>query len=153
MINQTRTRIEVSVLADPSPAALFAVLQQPGRHTEIDGSGMLRGAVNDEPITGSGQVFTMNMHYDALGDYRTDNHVVEFEQDHLITWTTANEGQQPAGVRWGWEFTPEGGRTRIVHSYDWTHVEDPAVLERVSFPRVSGEQLRQTVRALVAAAS
>ncbi|WP_375431086.1 hypothetical protein [uncultured Friedmanniella sp.] len=40
-----------------------------------------------------------------------------------------------------------------MHDYDWSQVTDPAVLARVTFPRVSPDQLEQAVQALIRAAS
>ena len=149
VMEQTPTRIVVRAAVDVPAAALFAVLADPQRHLDIDGSGMLQASGGTEPITETGQVFTMEMRYPSLGDYRTENHVVEFEAERTIAWMTAREGQPPAGVRWSWEFQPENAhRTTIVHTYDWSRVHDPAVLARVSFPRVSGEALEQSVQRL-----
>ena len=61
----------------PAPAAtIFGVLADPQAHVELDGSGMVR-ATTARPINGVGDVFTMAMHFPALGDYEMDNHVVE----------------------------------------------------------------------------
>ena len=67
-----------------APAALiFKILASPQRHMDFDGSGMLRGAVLDRPVSDVGDTFTMKMH--RLGDdYLMLNYVVEFEQDRRI---------------------------------------------------------------------
>ena len=154
MIEQSQTRIVVRETVDVPATALFAVLADPGRHLEMDGSGTLRAGSDNPAITGVGQVFTMEMHYPSLGDYRTDNHVVDFENGRRIAWMTAREGQPPAGVRWSWELRPEGlDRTTVVHTYDWSRVTDPAVLARVTFPRVSGEALERSVQRLAVVAT
>lgn len=154
MINQSSTSIVVRSTVDVPAGELFAVLADPRRHVEIDGSGMLRRGVDSRPVTAAGQVFTMEMHYPALGDYRTENHVVDFVDGRTIAWMTAREGRPPAGVRWTWELQPvDDGTTTIVHTYDWSQVSDPAVLARVSFPRVSGDAMQDTVRRLVEAAA
>jgi hypothetical protein len=50
-----------------APAArIFAVLADPNRHPEIDGSGMLRGLAAGKVITGTGVVFAMNMYFEPL---------------------------------------------------------------------------------------
>lgn len=153
MIEQTDTRIQVEQVVARGAPELFAVLADPKRHVEVDGSGMLRADVGTRPITAVGDVFTMEMHQPALGDYRTDNHVVELEPGRLVSWTTAREGQTPAGVRWTWELQPvDAGHTRVVHTYDWSRVTDPAVLARVTFPRVSADALEQSVQRLAAVA-
>ena len=154
MIEQGSTSIVVASTVAAPAGDLFAVLADPRRHVEIDGSGMLRPGADAAPITGADQVFTMAMHYPSLGDYRTENHVVDFSADRSIAWMTAREGQPPAGVRWSWELRPvDERRTEVVHTYDWSQVTDPAVLARVSFPRVSAAAMQDTVRRLVEAAS
>lgn len=145
--------IVVRATTDVAPAALFAVLTDPQRHPELDGSGTVRAAADAGPVTAVGQVFTMAMHHESLGDYRTENHVVALEPDRLVAWTTANVGRPPAGVVWTWQLDPDpAGGTVITHTYDWSGVTDPAVLARVSFPRVPADALQGSVRRLVAAA-
>jgi hypothetical protein len=110
------------------PAAeIFRVLADPGRHIELDGSGMVRGAVSTGPITGVGDVFVMRMHDVALGDYEMENHVVEFEPDHRIGWEpAAGRGHPEAsssdarwGHRWIYELRPDGpDATVVTETYD-----------------------------------
>lgn len=154
MIQQSATGIVVTSTVRVPAGDLFAVLADPRRHVEIDGSGMLRPGADAQPVTGAGQVFTMEMHLPSLGDYRTENHVVDFVDGRSIAWMTAREGQPPAGVRWSWELLPaDDGCTTVVHGYDWSRVTDPAVLARVSFPRVSAEAMQESVRRVAAAAT
>jgi len=154
VIRQSETQIVVEQTVDAGAPELFAVLADPRRHIEIDGSGTLRPTSGTSVITGVGQVFTMAMTYPSLGEYRTDNLVVEFERDRRLTWATSRTGLPPAGVWWTWVLTPgPDGRTTVTHIYDWSRVVDPAVLARVSFPRVSADQLEATVEALARAAA
>lgn len=155
MIEQAESRIRVQDTVASAADDLFAVVADPRRHVEIDGSGMLQGIdeSSPSPLTAVGQVFTMAMSHPALGDYRTDNHVVEFEPGRRITWSPGRAGDPPAGVWWTWEFAPmPGGATVITHIYDWSRVTDPAVLARITFPRVQPEQMQATMDRLVAAA-
>ena len=110
-----------------APAAdIFRVLADPRRHLDIDGSGMLRGAVSEVMISGVGDVFTMRMYYSEHGNYEMNNHVVEFEQDRRIGWEPeAGRGHRdstPAarwGHRWSFELTPDGPDATIVtETYD-----------------------------------
>ena len=106
-------------------ASIFEVLANPQRHKDFDGSGMLRGAVPDRPISAVGDTFTMKMH--RLGDdYLMLNYVVEFEPDRRIFWEPAPgdpsraEGDDPskvgipAGYRWGYILTPDGDDATVV---------------------------------------
>jgi uncharacterized protein YndB with AHSA1/START domain len=131
---------------------LFAVLIDPSRHSEIDGSGTVRGAVTTEPVGKVGDVFTIEMHQAAFGDYQTDNHIVELEPGRKIAWATAGAGQDPIGHVWVWELAPEGESTVVSHSCDWSGVTDENLLAVLDFPRVSADEMAATVDKLSAAA-
>ena len=117
--------VEVSRRIESPAAPIFTILANPQRHMEFDGSGMLRGAVLDRPISDVGDTFTMKMH--RLGDdYLMLNYVVEFERDRRIFWEPAPgdpsraEGNDPsnvgvpAGYRWGYILTPDGDDATVV---------------------------------------
>jgi len=125
---------EVSRRIEAPAALIFTILADPQRHAEFDGSGMLRGAVLNHPITGVGDTFTMRMH--RLGDdYLMINHVVEFEPDRRMFWEPApgdpsraedNDPSKvgiPAGYRWGYILIPDGDDATVV-----TEVFDPGPL-------------------------
>ena len=109
-----------------APASvIFRILADPGRHRDLDGSGMLRGVVSGATISGVGDVFVMKMYYTELGDYEMNNHIVEYEPDRRIGWepeagrghpNAAREASRPArwGQRWSFELTPDGPDTTIV---------------------------------------
>ena len=99
---------------------------------------MLRGTDRQDALSGVGDTFEMKMFNDTIGDYTTENHVVEFEMDRRIAWepvlktTDKPEAQARVGdrahLRWGWELTPQpGGGTRVTEFYDlsrapeWLH--------------------------------
>jgi uncharacterized protein YndB with AHSA1/START domain len=145
---QTVTRT-VSVSAED----LFAVLVDPSRHPEIDGSGMVCGAATTERLGKVGDIFTMNMHQDAFGDYQADNHIVQFEPNQTIAWASAGAGSDPIGHVWIWEFTPDGDSTIVQHSYDWSGITDEGLLAVLDFPRVSADQMTATIENLSEAAT
>jgi hypothetical protein len=105
-------------------AAIFQVLADPRRHTELDGSGMLRGSVTEAQISGVGDVFIMKMYFSALGDYEMNNHVVEYELDRRIGWEPESGRGHPDaakgpderrwGQRWSYELVPDGAAATIV---------------------------------------
>ncbi|HEY1623964.1 MAG TPA: SRPBCC domain-containing protein [Streptosporangiaceae bacterium] len=116
------TPVTVSRRIDAPAHTIFQVLTDPGRHVELDGSGMLRGAASTDVIKGVGDVFVMTMYYLALGDYEMNNHVVEFEPDRRISWEPeAGRGHPEAaadGARWGhrWSYLlePDGPDATVV---------------------------------------
>jgi uncharacterized protein YndB with AHSA1/START domain len=124
MIGKDRA-VSVSRRINAPQNVVFDVLADPARHVELDGSGMLRGAVNSTPITRVGDVFVMKMHNARLGDYEMDNRVVEFEQDRRIAWEPEPGRGHPRvgggrlGHRWSFELASDGpGATTVTESYD-----------------------------------
>jgi hypothetical protein len=113
-----------------APAAeVFDLLSDPGRHPGIDGSGMLIGAVTPGAVTSVGDVFTMRMHNDEMGEYTIDNHVVEFDRNRRIVWEpvlgSASREEDKAYIgrslhhQWGYELEAEGqGATLVTEFFD-----------------------------------
>ena len=146
-------KIQVERVIDQPADVLFEILSNPQRHPEIDGSGMVRADEKTDRIQRVGQVFTMNMHNDAMGDYQTDNAVSGYQQNKLLAWKTAPAGKEPAGWQWVWELEPNGpGSTVVRHTYDWSAVTDKAVLQRVSFPLIPQDALQESLSRLASAA-
>ncbi|MEP7089727.1 MAG: SRPBCC family protein [Nocardioidaceae bacterium] len=140
----------------PSSAKeIFDVLSNPHRHTELDGSGFVRGLDHGDRITRVGQNFRMNMSGDHMGgDYQTDNHISGFDADKLIAWKTAPAGTEPPGWEWLWELKAGSADTTDVSlTYDWSKVTDPDLLSKVTFPLVSEEQLEGSLARLADAVS
>lgn len=129
--------VAVSKRIGAPAAVIFRVLADPGRHLEIDGSGMLRGAMTTAPVSGVGDVFIMKMHFSELGDYEMNNHVVEYELDRRIGWEPqpgrghpdAAAGQDGSGwgQRWSYELVPDGaGATIVTEIYDCSRAPERA---------------------------
>ncbi|MGQ5637755.1 MULTISPECIES: hypothetical protein [unclassified Streptomyces] len=78
--------VAVSRHIDAPAGEIFRILADPGRHLDLDGSGMLRGGVCDAVVSGVGDVFVMRMHYERYGDYEMINRVVEYESGRRIGW-------------------------------------------------------------------
>ncbi len=132
---------------------IFDLLTNPDRHAEIDGSDMVRSADHPQRITGNGQTFRMNQHWDAMGgDYQTDNYVSGYQHNTLLAWKTAPAGEQPPGWEWLWELKSSGAdSTDVSLTYDWSSVTDKATLKKVHFPAISDEQMEGSLASLAAA--
>lgn len=148
-------RITVQRTIDASAKDLWEVLTNPQRHTEIDGSGFVRSVDHADRITGNGQTFRMNMSGPHMGgDYQSDNHVTGYDEHKLLAWKTAPAGTEPPGWEWMWEFKPTSAQsTDVTLTYDWSRVTDPQILQQVSFPLVSEEQLEDSLGNLASAVS
>jgi hypothetical protein len=116
--------VEVSRRIRAPAHEIFAILTDPVKHLDLDGSGMLRGAVTTAPVTRLGDTFVMRMFFEAHGDYQMINHVVEFEPDRLVGWEPqtgdghpgqgSGEDNERWGHRWSYELTPDGPDATIV---------------------------------------
>ncbi len=148
-------QIRVSRSIDVSNTAIFEVLSNPEHHSAIDGSGFVLADDRSDRITATGQVFTMNMTGDHMGgDYQTDNHVTGYDPGKLLAWQTAPAGTQPPGWQWVWELAPTGpDMTDVSLTYDWSAVTDQDLLDKLSFPLVTQEQLEDSLSNLAAAVS
>ncbi len=116
-VSQECRPVVISRRINAGAAAIFKVLADPGQHTGLDGSGMLRGALTDSVVTGVGDVFVLKMYFSELGgDYEMANRVVEYELNRRITWEPRrHDVDEPSwGHRWGFELTPDGARATIV---------------------------------------
>jgi hypothetical protein len=110
-------RVTVSRRIEADAGTIFAILADPTRHTDIDGSEMLRGALTDGTVTGVGDVFVLNMYLELLGgDYQMANHVLEFEKDRRIAWEPRrHDAESPVpGHIWAYELTPDGDDATVV---------------------------------------
>ncbi|HEX3795450.1 MAG TPA: SRPBCC family protein [Acidimicrobiales bacterium] len=126
MSNEAVTPVSMSRRIEAPASAVFAVLTDPAKHPEIDGSGMLRPGGPVSTVTKVGDVFTMHMFFPDMGDYQMDNHVVAFEKDALIAWEPVMHGADPTvddpqrnGSRWSFSLAPDGpDATVVTETYD-----------------------------------
>ena len=142
--------VEASRRIEAPAERIFAILANPQRHMDFDGSGMLRGVELDRPISNVGDTFTMKMH--RLGDdYLMLNYVVEFEPDRRIFWEPApgdpsraeeNDPSKvgiPAGYRWGYILTPDGDDATVVTEvFDCGNEENRWILLREDGQWING---------------
>ncbi len=103
-----------------SPAEVFALLSNPRRHHEFDGSGTVREARDVPDHLALGARFGMSMK--LLVPYAMVNTVVEYEQDRLLAWQTLPPYplvDKAAGGRiWRYELEPKGEGTLVRESWD-----------------------------------
>lgn len=145
-------KISVSRTIAATPKDIFAVISNPARHAEFDGSGQIVSDEKSDRVTANGQMFTMNMNAEHMGgDYQTDNHVVAYDENKLVGWKTAPAGTQPPGWQWVYTLEPvEQDSTRVSLTYDWSDVTDPDLLAKNLFPLFDEEQLEGSLARLAA---
>lgn len=135
--------VSVSRVIAASPEAIFEVLTDPARHSEIDGSGMvqrLRGAGDRLEL---GSKFGMDMKFAGFLPYRITNTVVEYEPNRLIAWQHAGKH------RWRYELEPlDDGSTRVTESFDWSTAVSPKAIEVMGYPKKHPASMEATLERL-----
>jgi uncharacterized protein YndB with AHSA1/START domain len=134
-----RTVSASTVVAAP-PDEVFALLANPHRHHEFDGSGTVRAAVSGPERLALGDRFGMSMKIKL--PYRTMNRVVEFEPDRRIGWCHA------ARAIWRYELEPVPGGTRVTETFDYGGSPVARGMELLGFPKGNARSIRDTLRRL-----
>lgn len=134
-----RTVTSSAVVAAPA-AEVFALLANPHRHHEFDGSGTVRGATSGPERLALGDRFGMDMKMRL--PYRITNRVVEFEQDRLIGWC------HPARAVWRYELEPVDGGTRVTETFDFTGSPVAKGIELFGMHKGNAKSIRDTLRRL-----
>jgi uncharacterized protein YndB with AHSA1/START domain len=129
-----------------TPDRIFELIADPSRQPAWDGNRNLACAVAGQRVHSVGDVFTMTL---TEGSVR-ENHVVEFIEGQRIAWKPAEPGMAPVGHLWRWELDPINEEcTLVVHTYDWTKLEDKARFERAR--STTAERLAASIDRLASA--
>jgi uncharacterized protein YndB with AHSA1/START domain len=103
-----------------SAERIFALISDPKRHREIDGSGTVRDSKNVPDKLELGSTFGMSMKVGI--PYSMVSTVIEYEENRRLAWQTRPPGRLPgklAGGRiWRYELEPVEGGTLVRESWD-----------------------------------
>ena len=136
------------VIAAPADK-IFAVIADPRRHPDIDGSGSVKGAVDAPDSLKLGSKFGMNMKVGI--PYKMINEVVEFEPDRRIAWAPhisilGREIRFGSGRIWRYELEArDDGTTLVRETWDGTKEAGFALQKRAGLPQKTAEALDQTL--------
>ena len=130
-------------MVDAAPGQIFALVADPHRHRELDGSGTIRDVAVDGPHELSeGARFSVGMKQFGV-PYRITSTVTEFTDGSVIEW------QHPLGHRWRWEFADIGaGSTQITEIFDYSTSKAPRLLELIGQPKKNAEGIARTLDGL-----
>jgi hypothetical protein len=142
------TTINVSLTIKASAEAIFAVLIDPAKHAEIDGTGWVRDPPDPQLLTASGQIFRMAMYHanHPNRDYEMANRVEVFDPPNAISWKPGydpGDGQLLfGGWVWRYDLTPLGpSETEVRLSYDWSAVPEEVRQRQPQWPPFPPEHL------------
>lgn len=119
------------------PPAIFALLADPSRHHEFDGSGTVHDVAHGGGPVHLGSRFGVRMENGIR--YTSANEVVELEPDRRIAWRTATQvgGRELfGGQTWRYELEDRGdGSTLVRESFDLTTARPAGLLDRIAGAR------------------
>ncbi len=112
--------VSVERLIAAPPSKIFALIADPNRHQDIDGSGTVREARgNLEPLR-LGAKFGMSMKHGI--PYAMESTVIEYEQNRRLAWQTRGPGWLSGvvgGRIWRYELEPtDDGGTLVRETWD-----------------------------------
>lgn len=123
---------------------VFALVADPHRHGELDGSGTVRGTTSGPSRLSQGARFSVAMRQYGV-PYRITSRVTQFEEGRVVEW------RHPAGHRWRWEVTPvTPTTTRVTETFDYSTVPSVQgkVLELLGVPGQNAAGIEATLRQL-----
>ena len=128
-----------------APAAeIFALLSDPHRHHEIDGSGTVKEKVKGSHQLAEGEKFSVAMKQMGL-PYKITSKVTAYEQDRLIEW------QHPAGHKWRWELSATSPEiTTITETWDATGAKVYPVFKLFGMTGKNAQGISKTLEGLQA---
>lgn len=139
-------QVSRSVEVDAPVAEVFAVVADPRRHHEFDGSGTVGANIDAPANLVAGSRFSTKMRMFGV-PYRITSTVTALNPDRLVEW------RHPFGHHWRFEFEEiSPTRTRVTETFDF---RDTGVLkdrigyyERTGFAKRNATGIEATLRRL-----
>ena len=143
-MSDERDVVSVERVINAPPDVIFALLADPSRHQDFDGSGSVRDAKEQPERLRLGSTFGMSMK--MVVPYSMVNEVVEFEQDRRIAWQPRMRALAwlSGGRVWRYELEPVDGGTRVTETWDISKEKSRA------FIRSGGKKARRDMEATLA---
>jgi uncharacterized protein YndB with AHSA1/START domain len=145
--------VSVSRVVAAPPAAVFAILADPRRHPELDGSGMLQASTDGPARLSPGAEFSIAMKQFGM-PYTMTNVVTEFEDGARIAWQpwARVAGRRTlGGVTWRYELSPSGPGTLVTETYDVTTGRGSRILAALGYPAKMEKAMSATLDRLAVA--
>ncbi|OMH23259.1 dimethyladenosine transferase [Tersicoccus phoenicis] len=135
-------RVSRRAVIDAPVQELFALVANPHRHAELDGSGTVKPEVIGPRELHPGDRFTVRMRMRGV-PYRITSSVSRLYPGKLIEW------RHPAGHRWRFAFEDLGGdRTAVTETWDYSGQRLGRIYEWLRFPALNARGIRSTLEQL-----
>lgn len=144
-VNSGQRKVARRVQVTAPAADIFALLVDPHRHPELDGSGTVR----DIPIRGPhrlapGDRFTVGMKQFGV-PYKITSTATVVDPFAVVEW------QHPMGHRWRWELAEAApGVTEVTEVFDYSTAKAPIVIEVLGMHKKNAEGITSTLENLAA---
>src|SRR5580704_18464920 len=153
----TEETVSATTAIGASAETVFAVLGGPAQQAASDGTGWVRDSLDDQRLTGSGQVFRVAMYHPNHpdGSYEMANRVLAFEPPRVISWKPGYVSPETGklefgGWMWRYDLTQLGSdKTKVTLSYDWSAV-GPIPCQQIHFPPFTPDHLDKSLSHLAA---
>ncbi len=124
-------------------AEIFALIVNPHRHPEIDGSGTVRDIdVKGPHRLNEGDKFTVGMTQYGL-PYKITSTATAVEENRVVEW------QHPLGHRWRWELAEVSpGTTKVTETFDYSTAKLPLFVEVTGFKKKNADGIEATLTSL-----
>ncbi|MGH3636954.1 SRPBCC family protein [Mycobacterium sp.] len=145
-VDQGPHQVSRSVEVHAPASELFAIVADPRRHHELDGSGTVGDNIRSPAQLAEGAKFSTKMRMFGL-PYRITSTVTAVEPDRLVEW------RHPLGHRWRWEFTAVSPTdTRITETFDYRNTgvlkDHLNYYERIGFAKRNAAGIEATLSRL-----
>jgi uncharacterized protein YndB with AHSA1/START domain len=117
-MSDSRDVVSAERVITAPPDAIFALLADPRRHRDFDGSGSVRDAKDLPDRLRLGSTFGMGMK--MVVPYSMVNEVVEFDEGRRIAWQPRMRALAwvSGGRVWRYDLEPVDGGTRVTETWD-----------------------------------
>lgn len=142
-VKSGRQKVARRVRVAARAADIVALLVDPHRHPELDGSGTVR----DAPVHGPhrlrpGDQFTVGMRQFGLR-YKVTSTATVVDDNKVIEW------QHPLGHRWRWELVEvERGTTEVTEIFDYSTAKAPLLVEIFGMHKRNADGIESTLHRL-----
>ena len=138
------TCVSRQIVVDAPCEDVFALLADPHRHHEVDGSGTVKPEVIGPHRLEYGDRFRVSMRMKGV-PYAITSTVTRLEPGRVVEW------RHPGGHRWRWELSPVGeSATQVTEVFDYRGTRLPWLMALLGFPRRNAAGIERTLAALEA---
>ncbi|MBM7276600.1 SRPBCC family protein [Gordonia rubripertincta] len=136
-------RVSRRIVVDAPAADVFALIVNPHRHPELDGSGTVRDtAVKGPEMLTPGARFSVGMKQFGV-PYTITSTATEVDTDRVVEW------KHPMGHRWRWDLVATSPTTtQVTETFDYSTLKFPKIMELIGYDKKNGQGIEGTLRAL-----